>query len=351
MLETIRELALERFADLHDVEIIRRRHAMYYRALALTASLDTDVPGEQQPEIVFPEVPNLRAALAWAFERGEIEYGLALLVALEQFWVSGYTEEGMRWYRAFLERADDVPPLLRAPALRSFGSSAHFAGDFELAERLWEEGLAIYEAEQSEHGIAVLLHRLSISALEHRDISLARDRAERSLALHRRLATDKGACQPLSVLGALALQAGDVERGTALLEESSALAKKIGWRWWRAGTQSLLADVALARGRTDEAEELIRESIGLALELADRVGLSWYLAQFALVSALEGKTSEAGTAWGAVEAARAFIPGGPWPRDFPALEQRVLALADSAFEEARNEGAGRTLEDVASGIG
>ena len=131
----------------------------------------------------------------------------------------GYTEEGMRWFRAFLERADDAPPLLRAPALRSFASSAHFSGDFELAERLCEESLAIYEQEKNEHGIAVLLHRLSISALEHGDVQLARDRAERSLVLHRRLVDDKGACQPLSLLGALALQAGEVERGVALLEE------------------------------------------------------------------------------------------------------------------------------------
>src|SRR5439155_11677171 len=60
MLETIREFALERLTELPDVELLRRRHAMYYRGVALTASLDTDVPEEQQPEIVFPEVPNLR---------------------------------------------------------------------------------------------------------------------------------------------------------------------------------------------------------------------------------------------------------------------------------------------------
>src|SRR5207253_362621 len=83
----------------------------------------------QQPEIVIPEAANLHAALEWSLERDEIEFGLELLVALEQFWVLGYTDEGMRWFRSFLERADEVPPLLRARALRSFGSSAHFAGD------------------------------------------------------------------------------------------------------------------------------------------------------------------------------------------------------------------------------
>jgi predicted ATPase len=350
MLETIREFALERLAGSPDVETLRERHAAYYRGLTLTASLDTDVPSEQQPEIVIPEAANLRAALAWALERDEIEFGLQLLIALEQFWVSGYTDEGMRWFRAFLARADAAPPLLRAPALRSFGSSAHFSGDFALAERLWEEGLAIYERAGNEHGIAVLLHRLSISALEHGDVALARERAERSLEIHRRLVDDKGACQPLSLLGTLALQAGDVAGGVALLEESAALAKQIGWRWWRAGTLSALADVALAEGRVADARRLVRESLELALQLHDRVGLSWYLGQLALASALEARTREAGRIWGAVEAARAFAPGGPWPRDINALQERLLALGDAEFEQARERGQSLPLEAVAGEI-
>jgi predicted ATPase len=347
MLETIHEFALERLEELADVETLWKRHAMYYRALALTASLDTDVPAEQKPEIVMPEAANLRLALAWALEGGEIEFGLELLVALEQFWVLGYTEEGMQWWRAFLERADDAPPLLRARALRSFGSSAHFAGDFELAERLWKESLAIYEQLDNEHGIAVLLHRLSISALEHGAIELARDRAQRSLEIHRRLENDKGACQPLSLLGALALQSGDVTRGVALLEESAALAAKIGWRWWRAGTLGALADVALAHGRVRDAKTFLRESLGLALQLHDRVGASWHLSQLALAFALEGRMRDAGRIWAAVEAARAFIPGGPWPRDFSALERRLLELRDADFERGYENGSGRTLEEVA----
>src|SRR5215210_930596 len=134
MLETIRELGLERLAQLDDVAELRARHARYYHSIALSASLDTDVAAEQRPEIVIPEAPNLRAALSWALETGETEFGLNLLVDLEQFWVLGYTAEGMRWYSAFLERADAAPALLRARALRSFGSSANFAGEFDLSQ-------------------------------------------------------------------------------------------------------------------------------------------------------------------------------------------------------------------------
>jgi predicted ATPase len=348
MLETIREFALDLLAELPAREELRVRHAEYYRSLALTAVLDTDVPGDQRPELVLPDAANMRGALAWALEHGEIEFGLELLVALEQFWVLGYTDEGMRWFSAFLERANAAPPHLRARALRSFGSSAHFAGEFDLAERLWEESLAIHEALENEHGIAVILHRLSISALEHGDVELARERSERSLELHRKVANDKGACQPLALLGALALQAGDRERGVALLEESAEVAGRVPFRWWRAGTLSALADVAIAEGREAAARPLLREALDLALQLGDRVGVSWYLSQFALTLARQGRMEEAGRVWGAVETTAAFIPGGPWPRDADRLERALEELADDAFERGRQAGHSLALEDAAA---
>jgi predicted ATPase len=348
MLETIRELAAEWFQDAEDAEEIRARHADYYLALALTASLDTDVPTEQRPEIVMPDAANLRAALTWAFERGEVELGLELLVALEQFWTFGYTDEGIRWHQAFVERADAVPALLRGRALRSYGSSLSFAGEHDVAERLWEESLSIYERLENDHGIAVLLHRLSIISLIRGDIGLARERSERSLELHRRASNDKGALQPLALLGTLALHAGDGEAGVALLEESARLAKKISWRWWRAGTVSQLADVALADRRDEEARTLLQEALRLGLELQDRVGLSWYLSQLAVVLARVGRMHEAGQLWGAVVASAVFIPGGPWPRDMDALAREIEELDDTAFESGRVAGASLTLEELAA---
>ena len=350
MLETIREFALERFAEAAEAGDLRARHAAYFHALALTAALDTDVAGEQRPDIVIPEAANLRAALVWALECGETEFGLDLLVALEQFWVFGYTEEGMRWYRAFLERADAAPPLLRARALRSFASSAGFFGDWDLAERLSEESLTEYQRLEDDHGIAVLLHRLAVPALLRGDVERARELADRSLEIHRRLGNDKGACQPLALLGALALQTGDRADGVALLEESAELAKKISWRWWRAGTVSALAEVAIAERRGADARTLLRESLDLALQVGDRVGLSWYLSQFALTLAQEGRTEDAGRVWGAVEAAAAFIPGGPWPRDADALDRELKQFAGLAFERGRESGRALSLEDVATWI-
>jgi predicted ATPase/class 3 adenylate cyclase len=352
MLETIRELALEHLSELPAEREVRKRHAHYYRVLALSAALDTDDPREQQPEIVIPEAANLRDALSWSLESERVEFGLTLLVALEQFWTldPGYAIEGMRWFRSFLELADGVPTLLRARALRSFSSSADFAGEFALAVRLSAESLALHEELGDQHGIAVMLHRLAIAALRNGDADEARQLADQSLDIHRLLGDEKGACQPLALLGAIALEAGDRATGIALLEESAELANKIRWRWWRAGTLGAVVDVHLAEGRGRDARRLSREAVGLALELGDRVGLSWYLSQHALALALDGETGEAGRLWGAVEAEAAFIPGGPWRRDAIRLQRELLALRDPEFERGRSEGQSLTLEEVAASL-
>jgi hypothetical protein len=191
---------------------------------------------------------------------------------------------------------------------------------------------------------------LSISALIRGDVEQARALSERSLELHRRQANDKGAVQPLSLLGAIALQGGDRPLGLALLEESAELAGRIGWRWWRAGTLSALADVALADGRAGDARKLLYESVDLGLQVGDRIGLSWYLSQFALSLGLEARTAEAGRIWGAVEASNAFVPGGPWPRNANELEHQMLAIADTEFERAREQGRRLALEAVAAEV-
>jgi hypothetical protein len=59
---------------------------------------------------------------------------------------------------------------------------------------------------------------------------------------------------------------------------------------------------------------------------------------------------DAGRVWGAVEAAAAFVPGGPWPRDMDGLERQLVELADPAFERGRDDGHSLSLEDVAAWI-
>src|SRR5262249_56404357 len=107
MLETIREFALERLHESGDEHERRRRHAEFFLALAESANLSAEATDlGQRPERVLPEQDNLRAALDWAAEVGEIELGLRLAIALEQFWAAAAPHAGPPRFHAFL-----APPL------------------------------------------------------------------------------------------------------------------------------------------------------------------------------------------------------------------------------------------------
>jgi hypothetical protein len=44
------------------------------------------------------------------------------------------------------------------------------------------------------------------------------------------------------------------------------------------------------------------------------------------------------------------VPGGPWPRNADELAHRMLAIADSEFEHAREQGRSLTLEAAAAEV-
>ena len=74
MLETIREFALDRLAASGEEEQTRRRHADFF--LALAERSEPEFYGPEQAEslaLLTREHANLRAALAWTLEAGELD--------------------------------------------------------------------------------------------------------------------------------------------------------------------------------------------------------------------------------------------------------------------------------------
>jgi predicted ATPase len=124
MLETIREYALERLTGSGEEAIIRRQHAVYFLSLAEQAA--TEFKGPHRTawlNRLEDSHDNLRAALRWAKEHREVQIGLRLAVALEQFWeLRSYLGEGARWLAELLAIAEDEEPQLKAAALRIAGN-------------------------------------------------------------------------------------------------------------------------------------------------------------------------------------------------------------------------------------
>jgi predicted ATPase/class 3 adenylate cyclase len=351
LLDTIREFAGEQLEGSAEADHVHRRHFDYFLALARSTNLNSGdlAPGGQRLDVAFVEQDNLRGALTWAIRGGETELALELAVALDQFWVANDAAEGVRWFRrAFQDPAEKtVPAPIRAHAFRALGASLHIAGDLEAAGLALEQSLALFEEIGDEHGRAVLLHRLSITAIAvHGDLVRARELVEASHELHARgdnwWTMTWGHAQTVGTLGAIARESGDAERALELVAESAELARAAGVEWWQGGMLGELAALSLRQERIDEAERHARESLEIAARLGDRSGRVFGVGLLATVAAARGEQERAGRLWGAIEEETAHAPLGGWERHREECEARIRQLSGPEFE--RGLAAGRELE-------
>ncbi|HEY9230648.1 MAG TPA: NB-ARC domain-containing protein, partial [Blastocatellia bacterium] len=126
MLETIREYGLECLASAGEIDTLRQQHAAFYVALAEEA--EPELKGSWQVawlERLEREHRNLRAALQWARESGNLEAGLRLSGALWRFWrVRDHFSEARAWLEEFVTRAEASGDLTAARAKALMGLSA-----------------------------------------------------------------------------------------------------------------------------------------------------------------------------------------------------------------------------------
>src|SRR6266545_1249962 len=95
MLATLREYAQERLTTAGEHEAIRRRHADAYLAVIEGCAGQLTGPGSAAwLDRLQADADNLRAALDWAIEMGEVEFALRFLVAIWRFWqIRGHLHE------------------------------------------------------------------------------------------------------------------------------------------------------------------------------------------------------------------------------------------------------------------
>ena len=292
----------------------------------------------------------MRAALAWALDAGECEFGLELVVALENWWGTSSPQEGVDWTEAFLAGASDLPVPLVVRAMRVQGGMENILGEPELAAERWENALAIARLAGEEQAVAVLQHRLADMARRlHGDLAGARALAEASLETHRRNGFRKGETQALTALADIELAEGRPELALELLHESARISEEIGFRWWLSGARARIGSVCLALGRLEEAAASTREALAISAAIRDRRAVVAELVLLAKIVAASGSPKLAGTLFGAAEAESERAPGSPWFHA-PYSPERDLAHADPEFEDGRAEGRELSL-DAAAALG
>jgi len=244
--ELLRQYAREKLTAASEAQAVSDRHLVYF--LTFADSAEQELFGAHQIDWlnrVEAELGNLRAAIGWSLEIGDIAASLRLTTWPYWFWTQH------RYHFVDYKRFVDILSLpqahvrttVRAKALNAAGYFQLFEGNYPEARRLLEEALDIA-----------------------REVGDLRELTRAGLSL-----------------GPVLYSLGEHEAAGDLLEESLALARQLQDRFGIAWSLMFLGDVVLQRGNTERAHQLYQESIDLCRALEERVLLPYPLRRLGLV--------------------------------------------------------------------
>jgi predicted ATPase/DNA-binding XRE family transcriptional regulator len=276
MLETVREFALEQLEASGESDRIRDRHARYYHDMVTTATARPhDDDQAAQFERLGREHENLRAALAWASQRGKRQMVLGLSAGLGEFWlVRGHLSEGRRWLEVALKSSNELPASMRARALHAAGLLAQYQGDLGRAELLAAESLELYRSMGNGPGNVAALQALARIARMRGAHPASRALYEESLAVARETGDQRGIAESQLYLGVGRWWLGDGSGARPLLEEALAMFRALGDARGTAEALNNLGWVSLTDGDAEGAWQLHDESLGASRELGNSRGMA-----------------------------------------------------------------------------
>jgi predicted ATPase/DNA-binding CsgD family transcriptional regulator len=272
-LETIREYALEKLAEAGEATRLRDRHLdLFFTRAEEAAPKLNDAYQQLWLNWLEGEHDNLRAALAWTLDRGRIEVGLRLSIALMRFWeIRGYVQEGLAWFERLFAQADEQISLaVRVYALTYAAFLAHFLGRASATMAYGREAVALAEAagQEGQPLLALALGGLASAAEAMGDYETTFAIHERAIQLSRtssELSFNLG--MNLLVQGGTAIELGYYETARALLEEALTLAREAGDAFRIAYALKSFGDLARCEQNYAEAQTYYEQSVALLREL------------------------------------------------------------------------------------
>ena len=386
MLETIREYARGKLEESAEAERLARRHLAYYLALAVDVDERGKV-GEYELGQLEDERDNLRGAFDTALAL-EPEQALDLAGRLGLYWHRrGQYFEGRQRLAAALAAAPAAPAFARVRALSEAGNLAFFQADFDAAEQLGREALALARQRGDRRGSGYALNLLGgITGV--RDPIAAMAYYEEALAEYEAAGDETGRLTTLQNLASDAIGRGDYQRAISLLRDKIAstgdrdtysLALAIGLLGFalagngeneearqsfeqsldmcrahgfsRAEAEILLGLAELMRTASpSQALEYYRESIELARTMGYLGLVADCLRGIATIALASGDAREAATLLSVFaafyERIGAIVSPGDKEELDAAIAQAREALGNEAFEAAWTEGGALSVEQA-----
>jgi predicted ATPase/class 3 adenylate cyclase len=331
MLETIRDYAAERLEAEPDAEAVHRRHGEYFLDQATGA--EPHLVGVDQKEWLDRfdhDHDNIRAALRWSVQAGEIEAGQRAAGALWRFWHQrGHLAEGRRKLEHLLSDPGGAARTeARFKALTGAGGLAYWQNDYPATERFYSEALEVARELDDPHAIAQALYNLSYVDRIRGDVDEGYSKLRTVLDMARSLDDRLMVADCLYILGNQELREGRPEEGLPMVEEALAIHRELGNLFATADSLSGLGSFYRILGDCDAAAAAQREAMEMFVEVGNPTGIAMTLEEMAMVETIEGRYERALRLAGAAEALREQTGGGP-----PA---ELMRSAESFAESRRN---------------
>ncbi len=352
MLETVRELGLERLTAGGEWDEASRRHAAYFLAFA-----EQREPGGALPlriarlDRFAADHNNLGAACDRLCDGGAVEECLRLADACAHYWyVRGRLSEGATRLHIALATAGAAPSAARGRVLNWASIFAITMGNAQASSTFGQEALEVWNSVGDPLGRAAALYNLAEAEEHHGHWDEAAELFDRAADIWRGEGQLHNLGRALMMRGGVAYSQGDLERAVTIEEEAAALFRHVGAPRWIGMTVCLLGTFAAGQQRFLEAARHYRESFRTLIESTDVVWLFKPLAGLAAVSVENGDVERAARLLGAVDRMLLGSGGHPYGLNRPAYERADTAaraaLGEERFTAIHEAGARLTLADL-----
>ena len=343
MLETIREFAAAKLAELPGEEALRERHSCHYEDWI--TELRSQIGGETAPASMArldDDWDDILACMRWRLERGEHARFVSILSRTWRYvWLRDRVRELGPWLASTYGVRDELEPALRGELCRLWGAGCYQAGRFDVARDAIEEAVGLL-TETGPLDREAWARTLYGGLLPYYDSDLERPRAEvtRAIEIFRSEANLFGLATTLGMLGTISALMGLTDEATSLLDEGIVVAETSdSARSSARTTRSARSPTShVTRSRPRAATSTPRSTRPTYLE-----GTAYCLECNAAVLLAEGDLVLAATALGAAEGLRERTGIHRWPVIGLALGARLAPLDSAGVEAEAARFAGRRM--------
>ena len=360
MLEPVRQYARERLEQSGELEAISRAHVTIFLALAEAAM--PEIEGHDQVawlDRLELENDNLRAAIGWSLESGDLHTVARFGYALRMYWVMRVRHsEGRLWLEQAVARDGDLPAIPRGKARYALAICIYGSRDVAHLLAVSEESLALFQQAGDVHYQALAAAMVAFAATQLDDLERAEAIFHAGLEVLRAAGDTWAAAHLLNHLTAIALKRRQYAEATRWAEEALACALQTGDGLGRYVALYLLAQTAEAKGDTGEAARFFAEALRGAAEVMDRANASYGIRGLGRLAADRGDLHHAAVLLAAASALLESV-GAPiyaYAVDQPLHERAVESvgarLGEPAWTSAWERGRAMTLQEaVAEALG